>query len=37
MLFSEETPKKYLEFPEFLQNTVVPERKFLERWGTHRG
>ena len=26
-----------LEFPEFLENTVVPERKFLERWGTHRG
>ncbi len=22
---------------EFLENTVVPERKFLERWGTHRG
>jgi hypothetical protein len=29
--------EKELEFPEFLENTVVPERKFLERWGTHRG
>jgi len=22
---------------EFLENTVVPERTFLERWGAHRG
>jgi hypothetical protein len=26
-----------LEFPGFLENTVVPEGKFLKRWGTHRG
>ena len=27
---------RILEFPEFLENTVVPERKFLERWDPHR-
>ena len=27
----------FLEFPYFLENTVVPERKLVERWGTHRG
>jgi hypothetical protein len=26
-----------LEFPEFLENTVVHERKLLEKLGTHRG
>jgi len=26
-----------LLFPEFFKNTVVPERKLLKRWGTHRG
>jgi hypothetical protein len=26
-----------LVFPEFFENTVVLERKLLERWGTYRG
>jgi len=37
MLEGKMSKSKVLEFPEFLENTVVPERKFLERWGTHRG
>jgi len=27
----------YLEFPEFLVNTVVPERHSRKRWGTPQG
>lgn len=30
-------PLKNLKFPESLDKTVVPERPFLEKWGTHRG
>jgi hypothetical protein len=26
-----------LVFPEFFENTVVLERKLVERWGAHRG
>ena len=26
-----------LEFPGFMEKTVVHERDLLEKWGTHRG
>ena len=29
--------EKGLEFPDFMEDSLVSERNLLEKWGTHRG